>query len=178
MILNRLELAIHSLRGRLRLGKDVFIDRGAVIDFRSERGRCSSGSLQIGSGTTLCRGAIISLYGGDIRIGVNAYIGPYTVIYGHGGVCIGDNVLIANHSTIVSSAHNFKDFSRPIAEQGEVLGKILIEDDVWIGSGARILSGVQLCKGAVVGANSVVTKTVEAFSVSYGVPAKCHYKRV
>ena len=48
---------------------------------------------------------------------------------------------------------------------------IIIEDDVWIGSGAVILDGVRVGKGAVVAAGAVVTKDVEPFTVVGGVPA-------
>ena len=49
---------------------------------------------------------------------------------------------------------------------------IVIEDDVWIGTGSIILPGVKIGKGAVVAAGSVVTKDVEAFTVVAGNPAK------
>ena len=112
------------------------------------------------------------MYGGSVSIGRSSYIGPYTVIYGHGDVDIGNNVLIANHSTIVSSSHHYKSRSSSICHQGESLGLITIEDDVWIGSGARILAGIKVGRGSVIGANSVITKSTSNYSVSGGVPAK------
>ena len=54
---------------------------------------------------------------------------------------------------------------------------ILVEDDVWIGYGATILSGVKICQGAVVGARSVVTKDVPPYSIVVGNPAKVIKKR-
>ena len=47
----------------------------------------------------------------------------------------------------------------------------MIEDDVWIGAGARILDGVVVRKGTVVGAGAVVTKSTEAYSIVVGIPA-------
>jgi acetyltransferase-like isoleucine patch superfamily enzyme len=168
----RLSYLFDFLSGRLMIESNVFIDHDARIDFGSERRKRQAGSLFIGHGSTLCKGSIIALYGGRVHIGRHTYIGPYTVLYGHGGIEIGDNVLIANHSTIVSSAHNYLDPARLIAHQGETFAPVTIENDVWIGSGARILAGVRLCKGSVVGANSVVTKPTPPYSVSYGVPAR------
>ncbi len=172
MIFNYFDRLRAFAAGRLRVGHDVFIDRDVRIDFASERRRRHTGSLYIGSGSTICKGVIISLYGGSVSIGCASYIGPYVVIYGHGGVAIGNNVLVANHSTIVSSSHNYNSCSMPICQQGECLGLVTIEDDVWIGSGVRLLAGVTVSRGSVVGANSVVTKSTSPYSISYGVPAK------
>ena len=177
MISSFFERALAFAAGRFRIGNDVFIDRDVRIDFASERRRRSSGSLWIGNGSTLCKGVIISMYGGIVNIGSDSYIGPYVVIYGHGGVGIGNNVLIANHTTIVSSAHNYARRSSPICHQGERLSPVTIEDDVWIGSGARIMAGVSVGKGSVIGANSVLTKSTSPYSISYGVPAKAQNYR-
>jgi acetyltransferase-like isoleucine patch superfamily enzyme len=49
---------------------------------------------------------------------------------------------------------------------------VVIEDDVWIGAGAKILDGVTLRKGSVIGAGAVVTKSTESYGVYAGVPAK------
>ena len=51
-------------------------------------------------------------------------------------------------------------------------GECVIGKDVWIGAGAVILRGVKVGNGAVVGANAVVTKDVDSFSIVGGVPAK------
>ena len=50
--------------------------------------------------------------------------------------------------------------------------KIIVEDDVWIGNGAILLSGVNVGRGSIIGAGSVVTKDVPANSIVAGVPAK------
>lgn len=56
-------------------------------------------------------------------------------------------------------------------------GEIIIEDDVWIGSNAVILSGVHIGRGSIIGAGSIVTKNVEPYSICVGVPARCVKKR-
>ena len=105
-------------------------------------------------------------------IGEKSYIGPYTVIYGHGGVSIGENVLIASHCSIVASNHIFDDIHTPISNQGSRDLGITIENDVWIGTGARILDGVTIGTGAIVGAGAVVTNSIEPFTIVAGVPAR------
>jgi acetyltransferase-like isoleucine patch superfamily enzyme len=56
--------------------------------------------------------------------------------------------------------------------QGNTAFGVVIEDDVWIGTGARILDGVTIGRGSVIGAGAVVTKGVAPYSVMGGVPAK------
>lgn len=60
----------------------------------------------------------------------------------------------------------------PIYLQGVSAKGIIIEDNVWIGAGAKILDGVVLREGTVVGAGSVVNKSTEAYSVVVGIPAR------
>ena len=55
--------------------------------------------------------------------------------------------------------------------------KVEIGNDVWIGEGACIVSGVKIGDGAVIGAHAVVTKNVEPYSIVAGVPAKEIRKR-
>ncbi len=130
------------------------------------------GTISIGEKTELLYGVTLMTYGGNIIIGKNCSINPYTVLYGHGNLTIGDNVLIAGHTLIIPSNHIFSDTEKPINTQGETRLGIIIEDDVWIGSGCRILDGVTIGKGAVVAAGAVVNKNVNPYTVVGGVPAK------
>jgi acetyltransferase-like isoleucine patch superfamily enzyme len=57
-------------------------------------------------------------------------------------------------------------------------GEIIIEDDVWIGSNAVILSNCTIGKGAIIGAGAVVTRNVDSYTVVGGVPAKLVKKRI
>lgn len=130
------------------------------------------GTIEIGENTTIDRGAILRTYGGSIRIGANCSVNPYCVLYGHGGLSIGEGVRIATHSVFIPSNHNFQDTTKYIYTQGETMLGIDIGDDVWIGSGVRILDGVSVGKGVVIAAGSVVNKNLDPLSVYAGVPAK------
>lgn len=55
--------------------------------------------------------------------------------------------------------------------------KIIIGNDVWIGSGAKIMRGISIGDGAIIGAGAVVTKDVEPYTIVGGVPAKAIRKR-
>ena len=115
---------------------------------------------------------MLRAFSGSIEIGENCTVNPYCILDGGGGLIIGNGVRIAAHTVIVASNHNFSDPSTPIFEQGLSTKGIIIEDDVWLGSGAKVLDGVTICKGTVVGAGSVVTKSTEPYSVVVGVPSK------
>jgi acetyltransferase-like isoleucine patch superfamily enzyme len=99
-------------------------------------------------------------------------VGEYTVIRGQGGVTIGDRVYTSPLVQIVAVNHVFDDPDRSFVEQGITAEGIVIEDDVWIGSGAIICDGVQVGQGAVVAAGAVVTQDVPPHTVVAGGPAR------
>ncbi|PPS43127.1 DapH/DapD/GlmU-related protein [Chroococcidiopsis sp. TS-821] len=114
---------------------------------------------------------------GLIEIGAKTYIGPYTCIAGPGPVKIGKNCLVASHSGIYGNNHKFADPSCSIQEQGLICKGIVVEDDCWLGTGVKVLDGVTIGKGSVIGAGAVVTKDIPPYSVAVGVPAKVISKR-
>jgi len=73
---------------------------------------------------------------------------------------------------LIAVNHNFDDPPRPFVEQGITAQGIIVEDDVWSGSGAIITDGVRVGQGAVVAAGAVVTKDVAPHTVVGGVPAR------
>lgn len=119
-----------------------------------------------------------------IKCGKYSYGSPYVFSFknknekleiGH-FVSIAENVsflLSGNHNIDTFSTFPFKNhyFGEKIGE-GWGKGPITVCDDVWIGYGAIILSGVTIGQGAVVAAGSVVTKDVEPYSIVGGNPAK------
>lgn len=108
----------------------------------------------------------------NVAIGYNVSIHKYVFLEGRGGLEIGNNVAIAPYTSIWTSNHKFNDNNMPIRDQGYSMGKVVIEDDVWIGAHVVVLPGVRVGQGAVIGAGSVVTKNVTNHSVNAGNPAK------
>ena len=107
-----------------------------------------------------------------LTIGNNVGMNDDVWINASGKVEIGDNVLIGPKTIIHSANHRYKDPTIPIRLQGHTHGKVIVENDVWIGAGVIILPGVQLGKGCVIAAGRVVTKNVAPYTVIAGVPAR------
>ena len=109
---------------------------------------------------------------GFIRVGSNCTIQYGCLLYGVGGLEIGDDVRIAANTVITPMNHVFEDPAKPIRLQGETALGIQIGSDIWIGTGVKILDGVCIGDGCVIGAGSVVTKDIPPYSVAVGVPAR------
>jgi maltose O-acetyltransferase len=89
-----------------------------------------------------------------------------------GGIEIGSHSGISSGTQIYSANHKYKDKNQLYYYQGYELAKVVIAEDVWVGSRVLIMAGVTLKKGTIVAAGAVVTKDSEEYSVLAGVPAK------
>lgn len=138
---------------------------------------CGTTPITVGKKCDLRHCSILSPGHGSILIGENSSIGAFNYIDGNGDVEIGNNVRIGPHCAIYSANHTFDDIDNPIANQPLNYSRVIIEDNVWIGSHSVILAGVKVGTGAVIAAGSVVNKNVEPFTMVAGVPAKLTKKR-
>ena len=104
----------------------------------------------------------------NISIGSNSVINKRVLLDGRGGqLVIGNNVDIAQETNIWTLEHDVhNDYHK---DKG---GDVIIEDYVWIASRVSILPGVTIGRGAVIAANSVVTKDVPSMAIVGGIPAK------
>lgn len=107
-----------------------------------------------------------------LTIGNGVSINEWGFIDAPGEVEIGNKVRIGHRVSIVSSSHNFKCTDISIYEQGISVGKIIIEDNVWIGCNVTILPNLKIGNDSIIGANSVVTKDIPPFSIAVGSPAR------
>ena len=130
------------------------------------------GAVEVGPECELNQGVELNPWGGKIRLGRRVWLGPYAVIYGHGGVEIGEQTLISMHVSILSSDHAIPERAKLIRDCRDELKPTKIGKDVWIGANSVVLGGVTIGDGCVVGAGAVVTKDLPAYSVAVGVPAK------
>jgi len=158
-----------SFRGDARR---ISLEAGSRVGPRVVLAANLGGHIRIGRHCDLHDGAILMAYGGEISLGDRCSVNPYCVLYGHGGLTIGSQVRIAAHVVMIPANHQTSETGVPIMDQGLSAEGITIEDDVWIGAGARILDGCTIGRGAVVAAGAVVTTDVEPFSIVGGVPAR------
>ena len=140
--------------------------------------------ISIGKGTTIYKGCILTAWDKYreqtftplIKIGNNCNIGEYAHITACKEIIIGNNVLTGRRIYISDNAHGNSSKEEidipPIKRPLYVKGPVIIEDNVWIGERACILSGVHIGKGAIIAANAVVTHDVPSGCIVGGVPAK------
>ena len=109
----------------------------------------------------------------------NSFLGDYSYI---GNDCVLNNTCIGNYTCIADGVqiggmeHPYWDISMsPLLSEQFVFGKITsIGHDVWIAAGCIIKQGITIGDGAVVGANSFVTKDVPPYAIVFGTPAKIY----
>ncbi len=156
-------------RQRIWIGNDVLIKRNCEF---LPATKSFDRAIVIGDHCEIHEGCVLRTFGGYIHFGKKCSLNRSGYVWGGGGVTVGNMVRIGPRVNITTNNHIFRDRSRAIMDQGADFGKIVIEDDVWIGANVTILPEVTIGHGAVVGAGAVVTKDVAPFSIVAGVPAK------
>ena len=110
------------------------------------------------------------IIGDNVIMNYDVHIGAISTLR------IGNNVLVGSHVLITDHSHGHltaDETDMPTAHRSLYSkGPVIIEDNVWIGEGVRILAGVSVGRNAVIGANSVVTQDVPSGWIVGGVPAK------
>lgn len=112
--------------------------------------------------------------GSSLEVGDRTWISHHCHIQASAPMTIGRDVLIGEFVSIRDTVHSYAS-SAPIRQQQDSVGPIIIEDNVWVGRGAAIISNGRALKigtGSIIGANAVVTRSVPPNSVWAGVPAK------
>lgn len=173
---NRDYIYQEQLRRQFRKADDVYFESDIV----THDAHC----ISIGEGSRLHHHVIVTAWqthftgenDADLIISEGADIGEYTHITAIGHMKIGKNLLTGRWVTITDNSHGNTDYETlqqaPLGRRLSSKGNVSIGDNVWIGDKATILPGVNIGDGAVIAANSVVTKDVPAYSVVAGNPAK------
>jgi len=159
----------------VRLDRSCYV--GPCVSLGLDTTRCVKGQIEIAAKCELNQGVELNPFGGSIRLARRVWLGPHVVIYGHGGVEIGESTLVSMHCAILSSNHAIPSMGTLVRDVPDELLPTKIGRDVWIGANAVILGGVTIGDGAVVAAGAVVTKDVEAGAVVAGLPARVLRKR-
>jgi acetyltransferase-like isoleucine patch superfamily enzyme len=139
---------------RFALGEGVFIGANTVLLCMDDpKGIKGSAKLSIGNGTSIGEMNNIRAAGGEIIIGEKCILSQYITI-------VAANHLISKDQYMIDQAWD------------TTKNKVVIHDDVWIGSHAQIMPGVTIGKGAIIAAGATVTKDVEPYAIMVGSPAK------
>lgn len=110
----------------------------------------------------------------NVSIGSGASINSHVFIDAgaNGEIVIGENTLVGPFTVMRAEDHCYDSPEKLICLQGHKPGRIILEEDCWICAHVIITRDVTVGKGSVIGANSVVTHDIPPFSVAVGVPAK------
>lgn len=182
--LGRRFLNAHRLRARARAKSFSLLAAGAFAEF----GRASvieppvriEGERHIAIGSRVFVGADSWLHVEEpcdvpiaLTIGDGTSISGHCVLSAAQSVRLGRDVLIARGVYVSDHSHAFAAPGRPVLAQGLTgIAPVVIEDGAWLAENVVVCPGVTIGRGAVVGANSVVTSDVPAGAVAVGAPAR------
>lgn len=114
--------------------------------------------------------------GDDVAISVGAHFSA-----SNSRITIGNKVMFGPNVTIMCGDHNTSMIGRYMIDVEEKLPEndqpVVIEDDVWVGTGVILLKGVTIGRGSIIAAGSVVTRDVQPYAIMAGVPARLVRKR-
>jgi acetyltransferase-like isoleucine patch superfamily enzyme len=153
--------------GKIRLGDGVVVDDLVVLD---AKGTANSG-ITVGNGVFLGRGTVLSCKDGDIVLGDHVNIGFFSEIFSGSKVVVGSHGLFAAQTYLVGGGHDFEG-AEPVLRQERRSSGISLGENVWLGTGAKILDGVTIGKDVVVGAGAVVNAPLPDGAVAAGIPAR------
>lgn len=150
--------------GKISIGDQTAIDDLCVLDARG----VGSEEFHIGAEVLVARGTAMTAKTdhGEIEIGDHSTIGKNCILSSSGGIRIGKWVGIGGDCYLGGGRYRTNRTDVPMMEQNVYTeGPVVIGDDCWIGAGARILDGVQVGRGSVIGAGAVVREDVPEHTV-------------
>lgn len=134
--------------------------------------------LSFGAASRISSFTKIKASDGPLEIGRRVQVGCFcTVTAGAAGIRIGDACLISPNVSIIGNNYRYERIDQTFLDQGLSSKGISIDDNVWLGAGARILDGAQIGTGVIVSPNSVVSGRVPDNAIVQGNPAKVIFTR-
>jgi acetyltransferase-like isoleucine patch superfamily enzyme len=172
---NGLEVRLWTAIYRRFLGS---IGPGALIS-RADRLR-NPHHIHLGPKVAVAHGARFDIthddsgqpYDGEIHIGEGTIIEPRVHIAAATRLTIGRHVLFASNVFVTDHDHGFLNPHLPVSQQPLIVAPTRIEDWSWLGENVVVLKSVTIGRGAVIGANSVVTRDIPPFAIAAGAPAR------
>jgi acetyltransferase-like isoleucine patch superfamily enzyme len=159
--------------GKIRIGDGVTIDDLVVLDAKGETNR----GIVIGNGVFLGRATILSCKNGDITLGDEVNIGFHSEIFSGSTVTVGRYGLFAAYTYVVGGGHEFSRLDQPVLHQPRTSVGVTLGENVWLGTGAKVMDGVTIGRDVVVGAGAVVTENLPDATIAVGIPARVVKRR-
>jgi len=107
----------------------------------------------------------------NIEIDSHVYVGPEATMYAHGSIRIKSGSIIGPKVTIYTANHNFKSGAEAIPYDHKLdIQSVEIDENVWVGGNVLLLPGAKLREGVIVGAGTVISKEIPAYSIVVGSP--------
>lgn len=155
---------------KIRLGRGVTIDDGALIDAKGE----GNAGITMGDDIYIGRNCIVYTKGGDIELDDGANISHNCELFSSNLLTIGRGTFVAAYSYLLSGGEYDVDSPQPLRMQPGTMsrGRTVVGDDVWIATHAVVTDGAVIGNGAVVAAGAVVRGAVEPWTMVGGLPAK------
>lgn len=128
-------------------------------------------SFHVGPGVEFRRGFRAEVApGGRITIGANSVFTYYVLMQCSTSIDIGERNMFGQSTIVVDGNHRFRELDKPMLDQGYDFKPLTLEDDVTVTTKCTIVANIGT--RSFIGANSVVTKDIPAYSVAAGVPAE------
>lgn len=129
--------------------------------------------LALGERNIFYPGCVVRIEKGHMVTGDEVSFGPGCHIYEpRAGLEIGNHCMIGGGTLISGVEHGYARRDIPMRHQTPENKPVRIEDDVWIGMGVKLLPGITIGKGTIIGAGSVVTRSIPAYSIALGAPCR------
>ena len=179
----------------VKVGKNFYIEGSIYLKLKGKNNPCvfigenvsifgdldlrtrESGKIFIGDNVGLDTNIrFVAARDGVITIGSGTSVGCGLVINAGEKVSIGPNVLIGPNVVIQASNHGFN-------KPGDIMGQPYIHKPIsvgkgsWLAANVVLLPGCHIGEGVIIGASSVVTRSVESNSISVGIPSRVKSKR-
>lgn len=156
-----------SLRhpGKIEIGDRTAIDDNCMLDARG----VNNGMFSIGSDVLIARSCLIQAKTdkGFVEIGDHCVLGDHCTLSSAGGIRLGSSVMIGGQCYIGGGRYCTDRSDVPMMKQNLFSeGPVEIAEDCWIGTGVRILDGVKIGRGSVIGAGAVVRENIPEFTIA------------
>lgn len=156
---------------KIAIGDNVVIDDNCMLDAKG----VTNDGIKIGNKVFIGRNTIVSCKDGDIHLEDGVNIGFNCEIFSSSMVIVGENTMIAAYCYLVGGGnYDLERADVSFAEQDglDTLGGITIGRNSWLAADVKVLDGVAIGTGSVIGAGAVVRSDVPPNSIAAGVPAR------